>query len=181
MNRIAYAVMAAGLLLGGPGTLPARAQPGGLGGGPGAGPRAAMAAKMEARMKRNLGLSDVQESKLKDAFKAHREAVKPLGRKVRDLMTKLHDQLQDQAKDKDIAATLDSLKTAKKALDDERAKFTDSLASFLTPTQRAKMLMGMERRMGRERPGMRGRGRRGGRGMGGGMGGGPGMGQGGGQ
>jgi Spy/CpxP family protein refolding chaperone len=167
MKRIAYAMLAAGLLL--PGALPAFAQPGGDG-GPGGGPRDGLRGrfeqKIEARMKKALDLSDEQETKLKDAFKEHKAAVKPISRKLRDLTIKLGDQVEDKAKDKDIQRTLDELKDARKAMSDEREAFTAKLAGFLTPTQRAKMLIGMERRMGRGGPGMmgHGRGRMGGRG-----------------
>lgn len=145
-----------------------------MGGGPGGGGPDAMREKMEARAKEMLGLTDDQEAKFKDAMKAHGEAVKPLKRKLRDGMTKLGDQLQDKADDSAVKATLDSLKATRQAMTAEQEKFHDGLASFLTPTQQGKLVLGMAMKM---HQGMMGAGgRRAGRPrMGGGRGGRPGM------
>ena len=115
--------------------------------------------EMGARMKEKLGLTDDQAGKLKDAMKAHGEAAKPLHRKMRDTMAKLQDQLQDKASDGDIKATLDSLKGTRQAMSAEDEKLHSSLASFLTPTQQAKMLMGMMKHMHEKMMGHGGPGR----------------------
>jgi Spy/CpxP family protein refolding chaperone len=116
--------------------------------------------EMGARMKEKLGLTDEQAGKLKDAMAAHGEAVKPLHRKMRDTTAKLTDQLQDKASDADIKATLDSMKATRAAMTAEEEKFHASLASFLTPTQQAKMLVGMMRQMHEKMMGRGGRGER---------------------
>ncbi|MDE2509682.1 MAG: hypothetical protein KGL74_01050, partial [Elusimicrobia bacterium] len=64
-----------------------------------------------------------------------------------------------------IKATLASLKSARQEMTSEQEKFHDGLASFLTPTQQAKMVLGMAKHM---REGMmQGPGGRGWRGRGG--------------
>ena len=90
---------------------------------------------MAEHMKKRLELTDDQAAKFKDAMK------------------KLGEQLKAKAPDSDIQASLDSLKTAHKAVAAEEEKFHDGL-SFLTPTQRAKLLMGaMRMHREHERPG----------------------------
>jgi Spy/CpxP family protein refolding chaperone len=71
--------------------------------------------------------------------------------------------------DADIKATLDQVAKTRKALEAERDKFDANLASILTPTQRAKMLVARsswgagrrhgfgERRFGKGRFGQAGR------------------------
>lgn len=129
------------------------------------------------KLKKRLGLSDEQAAKFKDALKAHQDAVKPVQEKLRDGMKKLMGQLKDKADDKEIAATLDDLESAHKAMEEENHKFAASTAGYLTPTQRAKMLVGMMMRMrqgGRQGRGGGHRGRGGqGDGDGGGQEGGP--------
>lgn len=106
-------------------------------------PEGGMREKMADRMKEKLGLSDDQATKLKDAMKAHGEASKPIMEKVKAGMEKLRDQVKSKAADADIKATLADLKTQRAAMQAEESKFHDSLAGFLTPTQQAKMLIGM--------------------------------------
>lgn len=113
---------------------------------------------MAERAKQRLGLSDDQAAKLKDAMKAHHDAMKPLWDKLKGDMKKLHEQVNSKASDSDVQASLDSLKADHKAVADEEGKLQDSL-SFLTPTQRAKLLFGAMH-MRRERM-MGGKGRRG--------------------
>ena len=107
-------------------------------------------AKMADRMKEKLGLTDEQAGKLKDAMKAHHDAMTPLGQQMKDAVKKLADQLKNKAADADILASLDALKAARKAMADENEKLQDALAGFLTPTQRGKMAVGMAMRMHRE-------------------------------
>ena len=109
------------------------------------------AGKMADRMKEKLALTDDQAAKLKDAMKAHGDAMKPIGQQLKDGIKKLAGQIKSKATDADIQASLDSLKTARKAMADEQEKFHDGLAAFLTPTQQAKMAVGAAMRMHRER------------------------------
>lgn len=145
MKRLVCAAFAAALLVPGTWALSARAHD--EGSEEHAGPHHEMGEKMEERIKEKLGLTDDQAAKFKDARKAHGEATKPLHRKMRDGIAKLGDQLQDKASDGDIKATLDSLKSVRQAMSAEEEKFHDSLASFLTPTQQAKLVMGMAQHM----------------------------------
>ena len=110
-------------------------------------------AKMMGRMKERLALTDDQAGKLKDAMKAHGDAMKPLGQQMKDGVKKLAEQIKSKAPDADIQAGLDALKAARKALADEQEKFQEGLAAFLTPTQRAKMAVGAAMRMRREHEG----------------------------
>lgn len=160
MKRFVLAALAAALLV--PGASLARAQDE----GPGpehAGPPPEMNEKMAAKMKEKLGLSDDQSAKLKDAMKAHRDAMKPLMDKTRGLLKKLHDQVEAKASDADVKATLDSLKDSHKAVAAEQESFHEKVAGFLSPTQQAKLVLGMFRRMHEMGGRMRGRmnGRRG--------------------
>lgn len=145
MKRLVCAAFAAALLVPGTWALSARANEEGA--EEHAGPHHEMGGKMAERAKEKLGLTDEQAAKFKDAMKAHGEAVKPLHRKMRDGLAKLGDQLQDKASDSDVKATLDSLKSVRQAMTAEEEKFHDSLASFLTPTQQAKLVMGMAKHM----------------------------------
>jgi Spy/CpxP family protein refolding chaperone len=162
MKRFICAAFAAALLIPGPGAINARAHDGaeeGEAGERAAPPPHGMPGKMDARMKEHLGLTDEQSAKLKDAMKANGEAMKPLFRQVRDAMTKLDDKVKDKAPDADIQAALDAVKAAHKAIAAHQEKFHETLASFLTPTQQAKMLLDMAARMraGRKGPAARGR------------------------
>lgn len=113
-------------------------------------------AKMAEHVKRRLQLTDDQAAKLKDAMKSHHDAMKPLWGKLKGDMKKLHDQVEAKASDSDVQASLDALKADHKAVADEEGKFQDSL-SFLTPTQRAKLLFGaMHMRRERMERGKRG-------------------------
>lgn len=106
--------------------------------------------KMLERMKDKLGLTDEQAGKLQASMKAHHEAMRPLWLQAKDTMKKLGEQLKSKAPDAEIQASLDALKSAHKEIAAEDEKFRDGLASFLTPTQRAKMTLGMAMRMRRE-------------------------------
>lgn len=111
------------------------------------------------RWKAELGLTDEQAAKLKDARTAEKEALKPLRRELRDALAKLSDQVEDKASDKDIQASLDRVDRARKALRDEQEKTRAKNAALLTPTQRAKMALAFAKRgRGRMEKGMKGRG-----------------------
>ena len=118
-------------------------------------------AKMAEHMKKALGLTDDQAAKFKDAMKAHGEAMKPLWQQAKDAMKTLGGQLKSKAPDADIQKSLDGLQAAHKAIAAEEEKFRDGLASFLTPTQRAKMAVGMAKRMQQNRGEHGPRGKRG--------------------
>lgn len=166
MKRFLMAAFAAALLVPCAG-LSVRAQ-GGPEGGEHAGPSPEMREKMAAKLKEKLGLSDEQSAKFKDAEKAHFAAMKPLHQKMKELMEKLHGQVEAKASDGDLTATLDALKAQRQSVMDEQEKFHAALRGILTPTQQAKFVLGAAHRMKARMEGMRERGEkrgeRGGRG-----------------
>jgi Spy/CpxP family protein refolding chaperone len=102
---------------------------------------------MADKAKEKLGLTDDQSAKFKDAMKAHRDEMKPIHEKMKDGIKKLHEQVKAKASDEDIKATLASLKTSRQDMTAAQEKFHESLAAFLTPTQQAKLVLGMAKRM----------------------------------
>jgi len=101
-------------------------------------------------LKKDLGLTDAQAKQLADAIKAKWDAMKIPGKALRADMKTLRGQVEKTASDQDIQATLNKLKADREAMEaamkDAEAKF-EADTSFLTPTQRAKMLLGRMRRM----------------------------------
>lgn len=111
----------------------------------------------EGRMKERLGLSDEQAKKLEALREADQKEMKAAHRKVRDLMAKLEDQVEDKASDSAIAATLKELDAAHKDRQAAMEKAKAAREAILSPTQRAKFLlkmrghgMGMGKGMGGE-------------------------------
>ena len=169
MKRIAFTAAAA-MLLAGPWAVHSRAQdddPRTDGprrharmGGPGAdeerGPRPEFAERMKARIKEELGLSDEQSAKLEAAMKQRAQDEIPLSEKLIDQTKKLSDLVKKDAADAEIQAALDALKAARKEMLDGNEKFENSLASFLKPKQRAKMMLRMERHAHGRNQGRRG-------------------------
>jgi Spy/CpxP family protein refolding chaperone len=141
MKRIVCAALAAALLVPGMWAVSARAQD------DSSDEQESSHHEMGAQMKKKLGLTDEQAAKFKDAMKAHQDAMKPLGEQMKAGIKTLRDQVKAKAADADIKATLESLKAARQAMSAEQEKFHESLASFLTPTQQAKMVLGMAKRM----------------------------------
>jgi Spy/CpxP family protein refolding chaperone len=95
------------------------------------------------RIREKLGITEEQGAKLKAARRARRDASEAIKSDLKAGVRKLHDQLEDKAPEKDIAATLEKLSASRKALRAEEDKFEAATASILTPTQRAKMVVGM--------------------------------------
>jgi Spy/CpxP family protein refolding chaperone len=88
-----------------------------------------------------LGLSKDQQQKMKDAFKAERETMKPLRRELRDALLKLKDMVEDKASDTDLQAAMDRVAKAKTALHTEKEQFRAKMDGILTASQRAKKLL----------------------------------------
>lgn len=120
-------------------------------GGPGQGPGQEHEKASPEKMKEKLGLTDAQFEKFKEAKEAMEKAGRPMREDLAAEMARLREQLSNKAEDKDIAATLDKLEKARKGMDAAQDKFKADMALILTPTQRAKMLMGM---MGQRHGGM---------------------------
>lgn len=154
MKRIISMATAAGLLAGAL-LLPAvlRAED-----GPGKGGKEAFI----ERMKEKFGISEEQAAKLKAAKRARRDADAAIHSDIQAAMRKLSDQLEDKAPEKDLSATLDKIAASRKSMRAEEDKFEAALASILTPTQRAQMLVAMKGRMGKHGKGKMGPGKMGG-------------------
>lgn len=98
------------------------------------------------RLKEKLSLTDDQVSKLKDLFKGQMEANKPLRDQMKIDIDTLQQKVDMKASDGDIKKLLDKLDTEHKQMTDSREKMKDQLRSILTPTQQAKMVLGMHMR-----------------------------------
>lgn len=96
-----------------------------------------------ANMKEKLGLSEDQAKKLKALQESQGKDMKTLQRKMRDLMAKLEDQVDDKATDSALDATLKELKVAQKEMMAAHEKLQEAREAILTPTQRAKGLLMM--------------------------------------
>jgi Spy/CpxP family protein refolding chaperone len=96
---------------------------------------------MARRMKR-LGLTDDQSAQFQDAVKAHGDAMKQQGQAVKESVKKLAEDIKAKASDDELQSALAALKAARKAMFEENEKFEAKLATFLTPTQQAKMAVG---------------------------------------
>jgi Spy/CpxP family protein refolding chaperone len=137
MDRNVIAVLCAGLLLAAaPSALRAEDEDHDGGGKP--------AHEMSAaKLKDKLGLTDDQVTKLDAAWKAQKEAAKPLHEQMKKDMEKLKDQVKNKAKDDEIQATLDSLAATRKSMRESMEKTHADADAILTPTQRAKMVLKM--------------------------------------
>ncbi len=106
--------------------------------------------------KEMLGLTDDQESQLKDLFKSQMEESKMLRDKVRLDTDMLRLKLDGKASDDEIKDALDKLKTEKKEMQAAHEKFQAKLDSILTPRQQAQMMLDHGHRGGWGRGGMMG-------------------------
>ena len=97
--------------------------------------------------KDKLGLSKDQASKLKTTMKSFWEGQRSLHKQMHENMKKLEAQITLKYKDSDIQATLDDLAANHKAMQDQHEKLIADLKSFLNPTQRGKLLLGMMKHM----------------------------------
>jgi len=98
------------------------------------------------KMKEKLGLTDDQVSKLKNLFKSQMEANKPLRDQMKIDMDTLQQKVDMKASDGDIQKLLDKLDGEQKEMQASREKMKDQWKAILTPTQQAKMVLGMQKR-----------------------------------
>jgi Spy/CpxP family protein refolding chaperone len=98
-------------------------------------------------------LTAEQRAAMKTAHRAHRDAVTPLKDKLEDELERLRGLVEKAAPEKDLSASVDKVKELHKAIQSEREKFMEKMGASLTPLQRAKGVLAMEKRM---RGGMRG-------------------------
>jgi Spy/CpxP family protein refolding chaperone len=97
--------------------------------------------------KEKLGLSDDQSKKMKAAFESHKATFESLRAKRKDAMSTLKNQVEKKASDADIKSTLDSIQSIDSSMKAEHEKLRAETDAILTPTQRAKMLIGRNEHM----------------------------------
>lgn len=134
MRKLLVAVVTIGMMAMGGAVL--RAEEKGGGGEPGwkgRGPFAELTAEQRAAMK--------------TARRAHRDAVIPLKDKLEDELERLRGLVEKAAPEKELSASVDKVKGFHKAIRSEREKLMDKMGASLTPLQRAKGVLAMEKRM----------------------------------
>lgn len=97
--------------------------------------------EMKRRFVEKIGLTEAQADKLEAAMKEQKKAVRPLKRELRDAMLKLKDQVEDEAGDEQVKATLERLKKARSAMRAEQDRFQTKITEMLPPTVSAKLLL----------------------------------------
>lgn len=95
------------------------------------------------KVKERLDLSDAQSADLKDLRKKHREEMKPLRQKVKASLEGLKAKVDAGASDKEIQKALDALKADRQAVETQRERQKDEVAKILSPTQQAKLALGI--------------------------------------
>jgi Spy/CpxP family protein refolding chaperone len=106
----------------------------------------------EASMDRSfngLDLSSEQKTKLRDARRENRDAMKSIWDRKEDHLKALKEEVDRKASDSEIEATLKELKDDKEAMESQRDKFHDKLEDILTPTQKAKWVLAVMGKMKR--------------------------------
>jgi hypothetical protein len=92
--------------------------------------------------KEKLGFTAVQAQKYMAAQKEKEDALRPLRGQMRDEVQKLQEQVVSKASQSDIGATLERVARVRELIGAAERGFDAGLASFLSPIQRAKMLLG---------------------------------------
>lgn len=133
MRKLLVAVLTCGLLAMGAAALRAEEKEGGKPGWKGHGPFAELTAEQRAAMK--------------TAHRAHRDAVTPLKDKLEDELERLRGLVEKAAPEKELSASVEKVKGFHKAIRSEREKFMEKMAASLTPLQRAKGVLAMEKRL----------------------------------
>jgi Spy/CpxP family protein refolding chaperone len=91
--------------------------------------------------KERLGLNDQQLRKFSAAEAAREAALRPARAELREALVKLQGQLAENEPEAKVQESLQRVARARKALADENEKADAVLASFLSPSQRAKLLV----------------------------------------
>jgi Spy/CpxP family protein refolding chaperone len=115
------------------------------GGGPG-GMQGGMMGGHFDWMKKKLGLSDSQETKLKDLFKKQMEEGKPLRDQLKIDMDTLQQKVDTKASNDEVKKVLDALSADRKGMEASRQKMEDAVREILDPTQQAKFVLSMKDR-----------------------------------
>jgi Spy/CpxP family protein refolding chaperone len=98
-------------------------------------------------IKEKLGLTDDQATQLKEAFKKHEEANKPLRDQEKIDVDTLQQKVDIKASDSDIKDLLDKLENDHKQMQQVQDNFMDKIRSILNPTQQAKWVLSMRHGM----------------------------------
>lgn len=133
MRKLLVAALTCGLLAMGGVALRAEEKGGDKPGWKGRGPFAELTAEQRAAMK--------------TAHRAHRDAVTPLKDKLEDELERLRGLVEKAAPEKELSASVDKVKGFHKAIRSEREKFMEKMGASLTPLQRAKGVLAMEKRL----------------------------------
>src|SRR5262245_22168094 len=89
------------------------------------------------KFKEELGLSEEQQTKMKEAGKAHQEAIKPLLEALKADREALKGLVEKKAADAEISAALAKLDADHQALEEAGKKHRETVKSILTPMQQA--------------------------------------------
>ena len=100
-------------------------------------------AALAQQWREKLGFTDAQARKYAAAEKRKEDALRPLRGHLRDALQKVRGLVASKAADDAVSIALDELLQAQGAVAEANKSFDGSLASFLSPTQRAKILVGM--------------------------------------
>ena len=111
-----------------------------------AGARSAIESMMVNRARETGQLDETQTQKLRSAVALYKANVERLRETYRGLMRTLDGQLKAKAPDAEIAATLEKVEAAYRAITAERHKLVEDTAAYLTPVQRAKIVLDLSGR-----------------------------------
>jgi Spy/CpxP family protein refolding chaperone len=100
--------------------------------------------------KEKLGFTDAQAQKYAAAEKSKEDALRPLRAQLRDAVIKIQEQVGAAASESEIKASLERLAQLRGDISAANRTFDAELASFLAPSQRAKLLVGLP--LGAARP-----------------------------
>ncbi len=110
--------------------------------------------KGRGEWKKKLGLTDEQAQKLRTAMQSKHTATENLIQQRRQTVDQLRGELQSNAADPMIQATLAQLRGIQKSMQSVQDQFHDSLAGLLTPKQEAQLLLGLLDRRRNQTPRM---------------------------
>jgi hypothetical protein len=98
-------------------------------------------AAADRQWRRKLGLNADQAARFLAALKAKDAELEPLREQLRAEMRRVQSQLNENAADKDVQETLQRLVRLRRAIAFRNDQFDAGAASFLSPTQRARLFV----------------------------------------
>jgi Spy/CpxP family protein refolding chaperone len=99
-------------------------------------------AEADAHWREKLGLTVPQAQKLAEAERVKEDALRPLRSQLRDALVKLQEQVVGKAPESEIQATLERVAKVRASMQGVDKRYDEQLALFLSPTQRARILLG---------------------------------------